>query len=277
MSIKEICDKLIERGNGIAKNAITVILLLGCFVMLWALQDSLLRMKDSARLSAASPFAGKNPGEFVGTVLLGGFRNIVIDITWLEAIKLNEEREFFKLLAAYKTISLLQPNIALVWEFNAHNMAYNISSQALTPDEKERWVRRAIDFMREGIEKNPRTYRLYDFLASIYYFKIGRDNDLRLRFLQSGENPYLEALKHWREAGKQPDVRPTVITQQIHCLMKLWRFDEARKLTLSVLQNYPDWIPAGVIFHNRFEDPKYDGSVPYMSNLRLYKNWKEMN
>ena len=259
------------------KKSVTVLIIMLSFALLWPLQEQLLRLKDTSNLSAASPFTGRNPGEFVGTVLLGGFRNIVIDITWLKAIKLSEEREYYKLLAAYKTIANLQPNIALVWEFNGHNMAYNISCQSISFDEKVSWIRRATDFIREGIEKNPRTFRLYDFLASVYYYKIGREDDIKAEFLRNGENPYLEALKYWRLASAQQDVKATVYTQQIHCLIKLWRFDEARRINLEVLHRWPNWEPGGIVYYNRFDDAGYDGSVPYLRNIRLFRTWKEMN
>ena len=258
------------------KKVVTILVFLGCFALLWVLQDSMLRLKDASRLSAASPFSGKKPGEFVGTVLLGGLRNLVIDVTWLKAIKLNEQGDYYKLLAVYEAIALLQPHLPIVWEFNAHNMAFNISSRAYTLGEKELWIRRAIDFLEEGIRKNPSTYRLYDFMGFIYFFKVGKDDEIKTRFLKSGINPYEEALKYAKLASAQPDTKATVYTQQIHCLIKLWRFDEARVFALNLLRKWPEWISGGVVYHNRFEDFSYSGSVPFMRNMRLFKVWKEM-
>ncbi len=112
-------------------------LLLLTFGLLWVTQGALLQRKDAANLSAVSPFQGLRPGEFAGTVLLGGFRNIAIDVVWLKAIRLQEDEEYYKLLAVYRTISNLQPNVPVVWDFNEYNMAFNLSVAALTDEEAE--------------------------------------------------------------------------------------------------------------------------------------------
>lgn len=253
-----------------------ICLLLVTVGLLWVTQDALLRRKDDANLSAVSPFQGLRPGEFAGTVLLGGFRNIAIDIVWLKALRLQEDEEYYKLLAVYRTISNLQPNVPVVWDFNAYNMAFNLSVSALTDEEAERWVRRGIELLKEGIEKNPRTYRLYSSLAYIYLFKIPRDEKLNRAFLAAGENPYEEGYYWMTLAAAQPDATAPVHSQRIHALVKLWRFDEARELLLKLAEDFPDWPAVGSVYRNRFEDGKYDGSVPYMRSLRVYRTWKEM-
>jgi len=264
------------RVRALATRLGPLVVIVCCLFLLSPLQAELLRMKEVSRLSATSPFEGKKPGEFVGTVLLSGFRNLAIDVAWMKAIKLNERREYYKLLAVYETIALLQPHLALVWQFNAHNMGWNIAEDALTESERERWVRRAIDFVKEGIRHNPNTYVLYDFLAFIYYFRVGRDERLKEAFLKAGENPYKEALRYWTLAAAQPDIRAPVFTSQVHCLIALWRFEEARRKCLELLRRWPEWEAGGVVYMNCFEDFKFAKSVPYKRNMRIYRTWKEM-
>ncbi|GAB4154950.1 MAG: hypothetical protein Kow00107_04870 [Planctomycetota bacterium] len=247
-----------------------------CVSLLWIVQDSLLLQKDETNLTAVSPFEGLRPGEFAGTVLLGGFRNIAIDVAWLKALKLQENEEYYKLLAVYRTIANLQPNVTVVWDFNANNMAFNLSAAALTDDDAFRWVHRGIDFLREGVEKNPRTYKLYASIAYIYLFKVAKDPALKRIFLESGENPYVEAERWISLAASQPDATAPIHSQRIHVLVSLWRFDEAREYGIRLLQEFPDWPASGVVFENRFIDHRYNGSVPYMRALRVYKSWKEM-
>ncbi|MDZ7816817.1 MAG: hypothetical protein U5N86_12750 [Planctomycetota bacterium] len=236
------------------------------------------RVVEGARTRFQPPRLSKgwNREKIAGTVLLGGLRNIVIDITWMKAIKLEDNQEYYKLLAVYETIANLQPNVAIVWEFNSSNMAFNISAGALTRDEEERWVRRGIAHIREGIEKNPRTYRLYAHAAYIYRFKVAKADWLKTRFIEAGENPHLKALEYYRLAMEQDDARPIEQAQLVHTLVSLWRFDEAEREAKKLLRKWPDWISAGAVWQNRFEDYRYDGSVPYKRSMRIYKSWEDM-
>ena len=258
------------------KQTLIVIALVCSFVALWFTQDSLLEQKDAHGLSATSPFEGLQPGEFAGTVLLGGFRNIAIDISWMKSIKLQEEQDYYKLLAVYQTIANLQPNVPVVWEFNASNMIFNLSALALTKDEEERWVRRGIDFLKAGIEKNPRTYRLYNSLAYAYTSKVARKEHLTKSFLAVGEGPYQEAAYYLEKACAQKDAPAPAFSQRIHALVQIWKFDEAEKLVFELLRDWPDWISAGIVYHNRFEDFRYPTSVAHLRNMRIYTSWKEM-
>ncbi|MFA4985470.1 MAG: hypothetical protein WC712_02700 [Candidatus Brocadiia bacterium] len=259
------------------RQALSIAVFIAALGLVGLLSESTLQLKDTYGLSSTSPFAGKKPGEFVGTVLLGGFRNIAIDMAWLQALKLQERQEYYKMLAAYTTIALLQPNLPIVWEFNSHNMAFNVSVSCPTPEEQELWVRRGIEFLREGIERNPHTYRLYQQMAYIYTIRVLRDEQMKASFMKRGENPLVEALKYWQLASAQQDAPAPVLTQQVHVLVQLWRFDEAERLCFALLTRFPEWEVAGLVYRNRFEDYTYDGSVPFLRHKQIYLNWKEMD
>src|SRR5689334_1300347 len=69
------------------------------------------------------------PGEFAGTLLLGGFRGLACDLLWISADTAKEKGEFYKSLALFDAISRIQPRFEQVWTFMAWDMAYNIGHE----------------------------------------------------------------------------------------------------------------------------------------------------
>ncbi|MBS3762271.1 MAG: hypothetical protein KGZ25_03090, partial [Planctomycetes bacterium] len=73
---------------------------------------------------------------------------------------------------------MLAPRFPKVWDFNAWNMAYNVSVQV--PDYAERWpwVKAGIELLRDqGIPNNPEEPELYFSLAWIFMHKVGDQLD----------------------------------------------------------------------------------------------------
>ena len=108
-------------------------------------------------------------------VALGAFRGIYVDYLWIQADMRKDKGQFFDALQKAKKITELQPRFAAVWEFQAWNMAYNISV-AMPADqwqERWKWVRNGYELLRdEGIKKNPKVISLYRYLAWIFQHKI---------------------------------------------------------------------------------------------------------
>ncbi len=114
------------------------------------------------------------------TVALGAFRGLIVDVLWIRADQLKEDGKFFDAKQLAEWITLLQPRFAAVWDFQAWNMAYNISVAipATRPQERWQWVRNGYELLRDkGIEKNPKNIDLYRSLAWIFQHKIGNVMD----------------------------------------------------------------------------------------------------
>jgi len=177
------------------------------------------------------------PSLAFATIATGAFRGLVVDVLWMRADKLKDEGQFFDARQLAEWITILQPRFASVWEFQAWNMAYNISVAipATQPDQRWRWVRNGYELLRdEAIDKYKlKNISLYRELARIFQHKIGGVSDdahkyyklqlamsmeplLRSEDNQLGpeDNRYFDALAkapiNWQEIITDPNVASLV-------------------------------------------------------------------
>lgn len=120
------------------------------------------------------------PSLAFATIATGAFRGLVVDCLWLRAERLKQEGQFFDAKQLADWITILQPRFTTVWDFQAWNMAYNISVTipATEPQERWRWVKNGYELLRDkGIVVNPKSLSLYRRLALIFQHKIGGVTD----------------------------------------------------------------------------------------------------
>jgi hypothetical protein len=111
-------------------------------------------------------------------VVLSTFRSLAIDYLWIRADNLKQEGQYFDALHLARMICVLQPNLSTVWDFQAWNMAYNISVAMPTPPERWNWIRAGYKLLRdEGLVHNPQDPLIYHSLAWIFSHKIGGISD----------------------------------------------------------------------------------------------------
>jgi hypothetical protein len=158
--------------------------------------------KLRARESAA-PFSA---GDFLGTVVLSGFRPLAVDILWMRADDLLVERQYYQLLSIYELIAALDPHFESAWVFNTLNLAFRLSYLETTDEAQWQWVRRGLLFARDGYEKNPHSDKICFAVAWIYYNRVPQ-NAAFPRFLNEDFelNPdrldYLQLALKWAERG----------------------------------------------------------------------------
>ena len=169
------------------------------------------------------------PSLAFATIATGAFRGLLVDALWIRADKLKEQGQFFDAKQLAELITILQPRFAAVWEFQAWNMAYNISVTipATQPDQRWRWVKNGYELLRDkGIEKNPNSILLYRELARIFQHKIGGITDDAHRYyklqLALAMKPLIgtadnqdfialaEAPKNWQQIIKDANVVPLI-------------------------------------------------------------------
>ena len=113
-----------------------------------------------------------------------GMRGVATNILWAKAHKYKVHEDWDNLAATLNQIAKLQPNFISVWEFQAHNLSYNISVEFDDYRHRYRWVTRGIRYLLEGTEYNRSHPRL---LWSVGWFtgqKIGlADEKLQFRRL----------------------------------------------------------------------------------------------
>ncbi|OHB55623.1 MAG: hypothetical protein A2Y07_09715 [Planctomycetes bacterium GWF2_50_10] len=136
--------------------------------------------KDMKLISSAETLENAPPSIAFASVALGAFRGILVDVLWMRADNLKMQGQFFDAKQLAEWITILQPRFAEVWDFQAWNMAYNISvaMPATQPQERWRWVKNGIELLRDqAIVKNPKSISLYRSLGWIYFHKIGGVSD----------------------------------------------------------------------------------------------------
>jgi hypothetical protein len=112
------------------------------------------------------------------TAMLGSFRGLAVDIMWYRAERLKNEGRFNEADTLARWITSFQPRFPHVWQFQAWNMAYNISVQTHTPQERWDWVHKGVRLLREeGIPNNPNATPIYRELSWIFFHKIGQRTD----------------------------------------------------------------------------------------------------
>ncbi|MEX2216173.1 MAG: hypothetical protein WD768_18825, partial [Phycisphaeraceae bacterium] len=118
------------------------------------------------------------PSVAFASTMLGPARVFAINGLWYEVEQLKQEGKFAQINEMSRWITMLQPRFPEVWRFMAWNMAYNVSVQCYTQEERWDWVHKGIRLLREeGLRYNPRAVRLYRELSWIFYHKMGQYSD----------------------------------------------------------------------------------------------------
>jgi hypothetical protein len=136
--------------------------------------------RQEMKLTSNRPLENAPPSLALATVAMGSFRGLIVDVLWMRADKLKEKGQFFDARQLAEWITILQPRFAAVWEFQAWNMAYNISVAipATQTEERWMWVKNGFELLRDqAIPLNPKSIRLYHQLAWIFQHKIGGISD----------------------------------------------------------------------------------------------------
>lgn len=157
-----------------------IALAVGLFIAAGMQLDPINRQRQDMGLIIDTP-ENIPPSLAFATIATGAFRGLVVDVLWMRADKLKDEGQFFDARQLAEWITILQPRFASVWEFQAWNMAYNISVAipANQPDQRWRWVRNGYELLRdEAIDKYKiKNITLYRELARIFQHKIGDVSD----------------------------------------------------------------------------------------------------
>ena len=74
--------------------------------------------------------------------------------------RVQEREDWDNLSATLNQITKLQPNFITVWEFQAHNLSYNVSVEFDDYRQRYHWVKKGISFLIDGTHHNRDNPRL---------------------------------------------------------------------------------------------------------------------
>ena len=122
------------------------------------------------------------------TSLFFGFRKVAANFLWMQVDKYWHSGEMHRMLPLMRTSVALDPNFVDAYLLGAWHLAYNLTAKLPNTPEpmkkfhpkykkrlgvKEEWYYVATDFLKDGIRKNPRDYRVYfDLGYAIYENKL---------------------------------------------------------------------------------------------------------
>jgi len=255
--------------------------------------DYINSQREKMKLISNEPLENAPPSLAFATIAMGAFRGLVVDVLWMRADRLKEQGQFFDAKQLAEWITTLQPRFASVWEFQAWNMAYNISVAipATQPDQRWRWVKNGYELLRDqGIPLNPKSILLYRELARIFQHKIGGITDdahkhYKLQLAMAME-PLLgpaddqtfcalaEAPADWQQIIKDANVTP-LITALKSADKTFSNDDEFVSNYLSLRQNPSRFNPAAFETIDNFRGTealkKFD---IFTKAYHLRKTWK---
>lgn len=156
-----------------------------------------------------------------------GFRKMAANLVWLEVDKHWHSGQMHRMIPLMNTATALDPNFVDAFLLGAWHLAYNFTPQLKeTPEalkvydkkydtwvgEKEKLYYDGVDFLLDGIRKNPTNYKLYfDLGYAIYELKLV-DHPNAVKYLS-------EAVKHRHDVW----VRSTLY----RCLQNNGQYEEA--------------------------------------------------
>uniref|UniRef100_A0A7C2JY30 IRE (Iron responsive element) n=1 Tax=Schlesneria paludicola TaxID=360056 RepID=A0A7C2JY30_9PLAN len=129
-------------------------------------------------------------GSAMNLVLLG-LRGVAANILWVQAEEQKNHKDWAQMRATTESIIRLQPHFVKVWEYNAWNLAYNVSAEWDAVSDRYFWVKEGGKFLQKGVARNRMAPDLYWHVGNIYGKKIGLSDEARYfrRFFRQDPDP----------------------------------------------------------------------------------------
>ncbi len=136
-----------------------------------------------------------------------GLRGVAATILWQKAEYYKKEQFWDRLSATLNQIAVLQPHFVEVWEFQSHNLSYNVSAEFDDYRQRYQWVKRGIDYLIKGSKFNKRRTEMPFELGQFFGSKMGvADEKKQFRALyRDDENFHKEVFDRTGLDLRQPD------------------------------------------------------------------------
>ncbi len=106
-----------------------------------------------------------------------GLKGVAANLLWTKATHAKKVKDYDTLSATVQQIVKLQPNFIKVWEFQAHNLSYNVSAEFDLYTDRYHWVKKGIDFLIEGADRNRKEPRMLTYIGDYTGRKVGRSDE----------------------------------------------------------------------------------------------------
>ncbi len=106
-----------------------------------------------------------------------GLRGVAVSTLWMQAMEQQKKEEYDKMASTLKTLTKIQPNFVKVWEYQAHNLAFNVSMEFDDFEYRYYWVKQGLAFLKEGVPYNKTDHRMTDNLGMYTGNKMGKSDE----------------------------------------------------------------------------------------------------
>lgn len=106
-----------------------------------------------------------------------GLRGVAANLLWEKANEYKTKEDWDNLSVTLNQITKLQPNFISVWDFQAHNLTYNVSVEFDDYRQRYHWVKKGISFLIEGTHYNRDNPPLLHQLGWYLGQKMGRADE----------------------------------------------------------------------------------------------------
>ena len=152
-----------------------------------------------------------------------GMRGVAATLLWNKAHTYKVMHEWDRLKATLNNIALLQPHFDKVWEHQAHNLAYNVSTEFDDYRQRYEMVREGTEFLTRGVRQNTNAPRLVWYTGWFYGQKLGMaDEKVQFRRLFSDDEMLHDALLAEEIAVDSPEARGPLGKPDNWLVGRLW-------------------------------------------------------
>ena len=106
-----------------------------------------------------------------------GLRGIAVNVLWSQANEQKKNGDFDGLNSTLQALTKIQPSFIRVWEYQAHNLAYNVSMEFDDYEYRYHWVKKGLNFLKGGIRYNKQDHRITDNLGFFTGNKMGKSDE----------------------------------------------------------------------------------------------------
>lgn len=110
-----------------------------------------------------------------------GLRPVAWVVLWERANTFKKKEDWDSLSATLNQLVKLDPNVIQVWEFQAHNLSYNVSVEFDDYRHRYLWVKKGLDFLMDGTRYNKNEPKLLWTVGWYLGHKMGT-SDEKLQF-----------------------------------------------------------------------------------------------
>ncbi len=198
--------------------------------------NPLARLRKDYGLSQ-STLGEVDPSSSAMNLVLLGLKGPAASLMHLNAIEYQERKQWGKLRATVKSITLLQPHYIQIWKFQGWNLAYNVAREWDRVDDRFYWVKEGIKFLIEGSKKNQSIPILAHNVGEVISQKMGVSDEkkfFRVFFKEDPDDQFLVDNKRTADGAVNPQ------TKDSYQVAYDW-FNEANR------RDEQDGIPNGIL------------------------------